>query len=55
MFLLMLLLACGVIGAVLAQSKNRSPFLGGVVGVAGGPVGVLLIALLGKVEQTEAA
>src|SRR5206468_8091992 len=39
-------LICGVLGAVLAQSKNRSPLTGGLVGVLGGPIGVFVLACL---------
>jgi hypothetical protein len=55
--LLVFWVVCGVIGAVIAQSKNRSSLTGGLIGLIGGPVGVLIVACerklaAGEVERT---
>ena len=50
---LLVWLVCGVVGAVLAQSKNRSPLTGGLVGLLGGPIGVFVLACLSKLGPGE--
>jgi len=47
--------ACGVIGAMIAQSKNRPPMEGLIWGIALGPIGLLVIASRPRLEpgQTE--
>ena len=46
-------IACGVIGAALAQSKDRSPVHGGLIGLIGGPIGVLIVAFQSKLKPGE--
>ena len=44
---------CGVIGAALAQSKDRSPLHGGLIGLLAGPIGVLIVAFQSKLKPGE--
>jgi hypothetical protein len=44
----------GILGAVIAQSKNRRPWEGALLGVLLGLIGVLIVALLPKVVEAPA-
>ena len=50
---LLIWLVCGVVGAMLAQSKNRSALTGGLVGLLGGPIGVFVLACMSKLGPGE--
>ena len=41
---------CGIISLLIASSKNRSPACWAIAGFLLGPLGVLIVALLPKVE-----
>ena len=53
--ILVIWLLCGIGGAMIAQSKNRSPWIGAVVGFAGGLIGVFVLALLSKTSDEAVA
>ncbi len=44
----------GILGAVIAQSKGRKTWMGALLGVLLGLIGVLIVALLPKVGDTPA-
>jgi hypothetical protein len=46
-------LVCGIGGALISQSKNRSPWIGGLVGFCFAFVGVFILACLSK-KQVQA-
>jgi hypothetical protein len=41
-------IACGIAGALIAPLRGRPAWVGGVVGLVFGPLGVLVIAMLSK-------
>ena len=47
-------LVCAIAGALVAQSKNRSPLVGGLAGLLLSVVGVAIVALLPKLEEKQA-
>lgn len=46
-------LLCGVIGYIIGEKKNRA-VLGGVLGVALGVIGVIIIAVMGPAPDPNA-
>jgi hypothetical protein len=51
MEILILWLVCAVVGALIAQSKNRSPVVGALWGGLLGVIGVVIIACHSKLEK----
>jgi hypothetical protein len=44
---------CGIVSAMIAQSKNRKPLNGAMWGLLGGPIGVLICACQSKLAAHE--
>lgn len=49
--LIIVWLICGIVGALIAQTKNRRPWVGALLGGALGLVGILIVACLPRLPR----